>query len=293
MPNSVIPHFGLYGETINNDDTEFFHIENIEHRSRRLGWKIDAHRHSRFFQLLIINTQTTTIQLDEQHITLSGNWVISIPAGAVHGFEFSPDTDGRVITLEEQLLEDTSQGKASRFMDSILEPSYIGFNKDPLDFQNLWQLVTQLEHEFLNIQQGSDVISEYLIKAILIRLQRQKLEKKEGDANAENQVLILKKVKQLIEQNYKSHWNTEQYAEMLNISSSRLSRLTKATLNQSLQSLIHQRLLLEAKRHLIYTSSTIEAISYELGFKDPGYFSRFFKRAMNMPPGQYRQKHID
>ncbi|MCO4785390.1 MAG: helix-turn-helix domain-containing protein, partial [Marinomonas atlantica] len=41
---------------------------------------------------------------------------------------------------------------------------------------------------------------------------------------------------------------------------------------------------------LIYTQKSVEQIAYDLGFKDPGYFSRFFKRCENITPGQYRQQ---
>jgi AraC family transcriptional activator of pobA len=48
-------------------------------------------------------------------------------------------------------------------------------------------------------------------------------------------------------------------------------------------------MLLAARRHLIYTDASVEAIAYGLGFRDPGYFSRFFKRLAGVAPGQFRQ----
>ncbi|MGB3383878.1 MAG: helix-turn-helix domain-containing protein [Marinomonas sp.] len=47
-------------------------------------------------------------------------------------------------------------------------------------------------------------------------------------------------------------------------------------------------MLLEAKRQLLYTSQSIEEIAYNLGFKDPAYFSRFFKKNTGYPPGRFR-----
>jgi AraC family transcriptional activator of pobA len=46
--------------------------------------------------------------------------------------------------------------------------------------------------------------------------------------------------------------------------------------------------MLEARRELIYTSMTIKEISELLGFTDPAYFTRFFKRQMGMSPKDFR-----
>ncbi|MEZ5449103.1 MAG: helix-turn-helix domain-containing protein [Thiolinea sp.] len=39
---------------------------------------------------------------------------------------------------------------------------------------------------------------------------------------------------------------------------------------------MHDRLIAEAKRQLIYANRSVNEIAYELGFRDPAYFSRFF-----------------
>jgi AraC family transcriptional activator of pobA len=49
--------------------------------------------------------------------------------------------------------------------------------------------------------------------------------------------------------------------------------------------------LLEAKRKLIYTQYPLDQIAYTLGFKDPAYFSRFFKKLEGVAPSVYRQTH--
>ena len=65
----------------------------------------------------------------------------------------------------------------------------------------------------------------------------------------------------------------------------------KLILGQPPSKIIHQRILIEAKRLLAYTGLTSAEISYTLGFKDNAYFSRFFKRESNHTPLQFRH-HI-
>jgi AraC family transcriptional activator of pobA len=52
-----------------------------------------------------------------------------------------------------------------------------------------------------------------------------------------------------------------------------------------------QRLVLEARRRLIYAASSVSSIAADLGFKDPAYFSRFFRRHLGIGPLDFRRRH--
>jgi AraC family transcriptional activator of pobA len=288
MKKANIPHFGLYGESSWINNPEFFHIEDIESRSSNFGWKISPHRHTQLFQILILKSGEAKVQLDEQQHKLQGAWAIIVPAGVVHGFRFAPDTDGRVISIAEPLVEEAYQEKAANFIKPLLsQPCYINFNGHRNLFSELWPLIQQLETESARIREGRALMSEYLIKAILLLLHRQRIS---GATSISNKAegSHAQHLKELIEQNYRQHWSSDQYAQALGTSTSRLNRVSKRTFNQSILDLAHDRLLIEAKRSLIYTARSVEEISYDLGFKDPGYFSRFFKRSAGIPPGKFR-----
>ena len=55
--------------------------------------------------------------------------------------------------------------------------------------------------------------------------------------------------------------------------------------------LVYERLMQEAKRLLLFTASTVNEICYQLGFKDPAYFSRFFLRYAQMTPEEAKEHH--
>ena len=46
----------------------------------------------------------------------------------------------------------------------------------------------------------------------------------------------------------------------------------------------------EAARLLAYTRMTAQAIAYQLGYQDPSYFNRRFRKVMGLSPGAYRQR---
>ena len=78
----------------------------------------------------------------------------------------------------------------------------------------------------------------------------------------------------------------------MNLSPKRLNEITRKMLGKTITQLIHDRILLEAKRELIFSGRSIKEISYELGFEDPAYFSRFFKKQSGFSPTHFRKKNI-
>jgi len=95
---------------------------------------------------------------------------------------------------------------------------------------------------------------------------------------------------QLIEENFRSHLPLEEYASKIGISKPLLNSICRQYADRTALQLIHQRLLLEAKRNLVYTVMTVSEISNSLGFSEPPYFTRFFKRLEGLSPQQFRQR---
>jgi AraC family transcriptional regulator, transcriptional activator of pobA len=54
------------------------------------------------------------------------------------------------------------------------------------------------------------------------------------------------------------------------------------------QGLIARRLLEAAQRDLVFTPSPVQKVAYSLGFSDPAYFNRFFRRMTGTTPGAFR-----
>ena len=99
---------------------------------------------------------------------------------------------------------------------------------------------------------------------------------------------ILQKLKDAIEENFKTKHSPKDYAEMLYISPKALAKITKSYFNKTLSSLINERIIIEAKRELYLTDKTIKEIAYGLGYEDEYYFSRFFKVNAEVSPQLYR-----
>ena len=72
------------------------------------------------------------------------------------------------------------------------------------------------------------------------------------------------------------------------MSADHLSRACRNVTGQSAQHLLHDRLMLEARRLLAYTAAPVAEIAAQLGYADPAYFSKFFARSVGETPTAYR-----
>ena len=94
----------------------------------------------------------------------------------------------------------------------------------------------------------------------------------------------------LVEAHHAEHWPVSRYADRLGLTPERLNRVTRAETGQAALDLVHERLAREACRRLTYVAAPISQLAYELGFEDPAYFCRFFKRHAGCSPREYRQR---
>ena len=85
----------------------------------------------------------------------------------------------------------------------------------------------------------------------------------------------------------------KQMASQLNISSRYLSDLLKAETGKTALEHIHIFLVNEAKNLLVGSDNTIAETAYQLGFENPPYFSRLFKKEVGISPNEYRDKFLN
>ncbi|HEX2899030.1 MAG TPA: helix-turn-helix domain-containing protein [Bacteroidia bacterium] len=83
---------------------------------------------------------------------------------------------------------------------------------------------------------------------------------------------------QLIDQHYKEAQTVGYYLDRLTIPEKRLATLAQKYRGLSPLQIIHQRVLLEAKRLLASGTQPHKEIAYDLGFDSPASFSAFIKK---------------
>jgi AraC-like DNA-binding protein len=93
----------------------------------------------------------------------------------------------------------------------------------------------------------------------------------------------------LVEREYASLHRVGDYADRLAVSSGHLTELCKRRLGRTAGAVIRGRVIVEARRRLLHTQATAARIAADIGFQDPAYFSRFFRRETGASPSEFRR----
>ncbi|MEP1097626.1 MAG: helix-turn-helix domain-containing protein [Cyclobacteriaceae bacterium] len=171
--------------------------------------------------------------------------------------------------------------------NNIYEPPFFPIG----DEQPLVDKLNQMKEEIESAGLAQHELLVSLLKIFLITVLRIKVSQtpRIREQLCENSgPLILQKLTDSIEQNYKNKHSASDYAGLLNISPNALAKLVKNYFHKTLTDLIAQRIMIEAKRELYLTPKSVKEISHLLGYNDEYYFSRFFKNQAGISPQIYR-----
>lgn len=108
------------------------------------------------------------------------------------------------------------------------------------------------------------------------------------DNNPSPDKLLLRTFQAKIDECFRERHEVSAYAAMLNLSAGHLSEVVKTQSGRPAIKHIHERLVLEARRLLFHTGTSLKEIAFDLGFSDASYFNRFFKRETGATPADYR-----
>jgi AraC family transcriptional activator of pobA len=288
MTPDAIPTYALYGEAAADPVTDWLHCETILSRSRLHGFRIEPHRHETLFQLLHLESGGADFISDGQATRLIGPCVIILPPLVVHGYAFSPDVRGHVLTLFDERLGDilvAAPDALKSFRTTGIVPL-----PEPRLAATVAVDIAALAREFDGHAPGRLAAIEARLALVLVALHRLRLPTAGStDPKASDKALAhLQRFRELVGRDYREHLPIDAYAQRLGMTATHLNRLCRRHLGTSALDVVHQRLVLEAKRHLTFTTLSAKQIALLLAFDDPAYFARFFRQKTGLAPLQYR-----
>ena len=164
-----------------------------------------------------------------------------------------------------------------------------------IDLNSEEQRKFKILHEvFLDELETKDTIQAEMLRMLMARfiiISTRLLKSKEGfvETTKNSKVDLLREFNMLVESHFKTDHSVSFYADKLFKSPKTLSN-TFAKLNTSPLQIIHERIILEAKRLLIYTDKTAKEIAYEIGFEDASHLSRLFKKHTSLSPSEFKKQ---
>ncbi len=287
--NRPVPTYQLYGENSGKEPDFWLHCETIRSRSSLHRWEIRPHRHETFFQILYIEAGSGDATFGHEVQALDPPSIVTVPPGLTHGFRFSRDIEGLVITILASHLGHPPSER-SRFGEWLAAPHVTVLDRANPDAAFAMQTLKRLGEEFEHRRSGrNDLLEAYVTQAIRLTA-RISDESDVSQRPAEDGERRLEVLNGLIRQHFRSQKPASFYAGELGISLTHLNRITRAITGQTVHDLLMAKLTEEAKRELVFSISPVHEVGARLGFSDPAYFSRFFLKQTGDTPRAWRMK---
>lgn len=289
--NSIsVLHINLFQSEKNAPDFYFNTLKNHLISSHKHIEK--PHRHD--FYVTVIFTKGSGIhEIDFQKYDVSEGSLFFLSPGQVHSWELSPDTDGYIFFFSQPYYEMhyvNQKLKNFPFFNSPSFPRKLQLQSDELI--NMIRLFEDIgsEHESQNVMKQGFILS--LISQIYIQSVREfSKDDEKASATSVSYFKHYQDFENLLEELFTSQKSIAYYASQMNISAKHLNRITQTVMHKTASEIITERVILEAKRMLIYLDEGLVEIAFRLGYEEYSYFARMFRKNSGITPSQFIKNH--
>lgn len=250
---------------------------------------LDSYLELTFYTLIFLKAGEGHIRIDTESIPLSPQTVLFFRPGQRC---YTPEAifqEGVLLFFEGEFLDIFFNDQAFiyklSFFHNAGQPSFVSLSNQAFD--KVYHAALEIHQELRSLQVDSEHLLRSLLYYTLVQLNRSYTETSlAADGLLINPYLL--RFKALLEQRIRLEHKVQSYADALNISRSYLNQLCTKYLGRTSQVAIRERLLLEAKKDLIFTEKDVSEIAYDLNFPAPSHFIRYFKQMTQQTPQQYR-----
>ncbi|RXQ95862.1 helix-turn-helix domain-containing protein [Ancylomarina salipaludis] len=243
------------------------------------------HRHN-FYFILAIEKGDGEHQVDFANYPIKDYSIFFLRPGQVHQLLLKAGSKGYLMGFVPSFISTENKQKRRAFRLASLNNYY------QLDAKTYRKYIPILECIF-NEYANKELMYLESIRAnldlLFIELFRHTKNANISTGNNAYVQALLEDLLEMLEIHIYENKQVSYYAQKLKLTSYQINAITKKTLGKTCSQLINERITLEAKRNLMASSSQVKEIAYHLGFEDPSYFIRFFKKQTGQTPESFRQ----
>ena len=241
------------------------------------GMETDTMHLHGFYEIIWFQKGSGTHYVDFNQYAIAPGTIFFISPGQIHSFDTKHDQEGYVLKICAELFDDFVSLSCVTVQDK--------------DSAALEMLIGAMQEELKKEDSlGHREALHALVKLFVIMVRRSYAGMNPSAPNPHKvSYKAFLNFRKLIEENYCRLHTVKDYASLLNVSSKTLTLYVNECSKYSPLELINTRIILEAKRLLRYSVLSVKEIAFRLGFEDPSYFAKFFKRLVKQSPADYRE----
>ncbi|HTH97273.1 MAG TPA: helix-turn-helix domain-containing protein [Stellaceae bacterium] len=260
----------------------------MDARSRPAEWSIREHAHGNLNHVIFMMTGGGEMRAEGRVMHFEAPALLPVPARRIHGFAWYPESTGKVLTVSEPYLAElVARAPPLRRLFESAETIVVPGNEP--EHALLMDSIGRLARELSWAAPAHEAAVEAHLMAFLVealRLAHRQTENAGYDPGP--QVLLVARFREALERSFHAQPAIEDYADELGVSVTRLRAACLRVAGQPPGRMAQDRLVLEAKRLLLYSNMTVSEAAYSLGFDDPAYFSRMFRNHTGQSPRGFR-----
>ncbi len=246
---------------------------------------LSSHQHQYFEIIFFTEVLDENMQhsIDFRAHQILENRLFFIASNQVHQWlleHYDEEFKGYFIVFNESYIK--ADNALLDLFDFLNNEPFLDLSEDEIEIP--LKLIGLIEED---AESNNGAYKKSLIEALLHFFSKKKHKFQKNMSINEKRFMELRT---LIEQNYKNEKQVSFYAHKMDMLGKRLNEVVKSVSSLTISELVQKRVLLEAKRELSLGSKTVQKISEELGYHDPSYFSKFFKKHEGISPSVYMGK---
>jgi len=289
VEGASVPRYHLYGEAGESSGDWFVNVEPLADRCRANHWKIEPHQHPHFCQIVFVRSGRGMMTVEDDRQPFVSPCVLIVPINTVHGFEYDIDTDGWVLTLAQPYLHQMLEQRPE-LKELLTQPRIMALAAEDEETEDIRRALLRLDRELDGRAPGNVIAAEACVLTVLVAILRRSEQATSLRSSNAAHAPIVREFRDLVERRYREGWPLTRFALELKVPLSVLRNACIAVDGQPPSTVLHERIIVEAKRSLVYSDMSISQIAYWLGFQDPAYFTRFFTRMCSESPTRYREQ---
>lgn len=286
--SQIIPTYSLQrGDTL---ETPFRPVRMTRRKEGDYDYS-HPHRHD-YYEIFFFESGGGEHDIDFNTFEIESPCLHFVSPGQVHEVRRDVSSHGCVLLFTAEFYYLHLANKDFLYELPFLNNNHLRpiLNLSPAEAAETLGLVNGMWKEYENASPYSEEIIRSLLNLLLLTARRLFEARQDVPAEETGDSRLVRNLRRLVDTSFHSMHSVSAYANALHVTPGHLNDITKKVTGKTVSTMIHERIVLEAKRLLVHSDQSVKEIAYALGFDDPSYFTRFFRERVGDSPVSFRDR---